>query len=119
MTDFNSPEQTESQPTPQEQLQKLWNTPDNWSDGVTVQIEGLPEGMRAVETQNDFLIIRSVMANLPEELHGKPLRDVPIAIFHVRSAKPEEIIKEARKFTINALNKEVAFIPPEFKGNAA
>lgn len=118
MTNFNSPEQAEHQQTPQEKLQKLWSTPENWGDGMTVQIEGLPEGMRAVETP-DFLIIRSTMRDLPAELNGNPIRDVPIAVFHARSVKPEEIIKEVREFTVHTLNKDVTFVPPEFDKNIA
>lgn len=120
MTDITSPETQEQQlPTPQEILQKLWNNPESWREGMTVQIKGLPEGFRAIETQNETLIIRAIMPGLPEELDGKPLRDVPIGAFNLRSVDPEEIDRTAREFTNQVVNKEVMFVPPAPKEHIA
>lgn len=121
MSDSYSPEQSElEQLSPQEQLESVWRKKENWMGGMNIEIAGLPEGMQAIETEErDRIVLKSVMPNLPETLFGKPLRNVPIASFHAETTPPEEIIGEARKFTLQVLNNEVTFVPPTFNEEAA
>lgn len=120
MTDLNSGEQIKGLPTPQEELQQVWNDPGNWREGMPLPIEGLPEGMQAFQfLQDESVILRSVMPDLPEEVNGKPIRNVPVAVFYKNSTRPEHILEEARSLTNKILNKEVTFVQPKFKNKTA
>lgn len=108
------------EPTPQQKLQALWNKSDSWIDGRTYEIAGLPEGMRIIETSDEMLILRSAMPGLPEELEGKPLRDVPIGVFNAKSPGIMlNLALEAKNFTNLVVNKDVTFVPPAPKTETA
>lgn len=120
MTNVNSGEQIKNVPTPQEELENIWNNPDNWRDGMPLSIEGLPEGMQAIEfPQDESVILRSVMPGLPERVNKKPIRNVPVAVFYRNAIRPENILSEAVKLTQRILAQEVKFVPPKFKDMAA
>lgn len=116
---LDSPENAK-EPTPQEKLQTLWNNSDSWLDGRTYEVPGLPEGMRIIETSDEMLILRSVMPGLPEEMEGKPLRDVPIGVFNAKApGVMSNLALEAKNFTNQVINREVTFVPPAPKADAA
>lgn len=73
----------------QNELETLWKDPFKWNEGSDLDI-GI-EGMRAVELLPDFVVLRSVLPGMPENI-----RDVPVGIF-LTGMTNQELIKFAEE----------------------
>lgn len=116
MTDFGKDAgRREPQPekTPQQKLEKIWGERMHWHEGPDVKLtESLPEGMRLVMVDPEFLVLRSPLPGVPiDSQTGKP-KDVPIAIFGP-NVEPKYVEEEAKELGKKIQEGEVWYVPPE------
>lgn len=111
-------QETEKPENLQDEVEKVWQDRHNWNDGQEYNMEGLPEGLRIIETDSHTLVLRSIIPNAPQSQKQEDPDDVPVGIFSTL-ANPDEIKKEALKIGTAIIKGEIrineAKIPDQIK----